>query len=264
MMRTILAAVVAVACSTDEPKHQNVELGVVDFRVTETAAQLEIIGVDARYDVIARVHLRVGPVTIPEEQLAGLGRELTVEVRGTTVTHRSVGIAPLSLPRLRERRLDAFLLDPYVASVLASWDVALDPASGLASSEVAYGHGGSCSGFIPACGGTQYTSCCLGHVDGDYSDAEQAIVCGNNNLYARRACKGANQMTRCGLAGPAGCAVCWSAPMNYYNMWTWFDEANNYCNFGLCGYASAWCLWDSECCSGSCNVYDPPYNGSCN
>jgi hypothetical protein len=248
--RSILVVMsLALGCGQGpSPGAGNPALGIHEHRVAESAASLEVTGIGAAGDVVARLELRIGEVELPEEQLAGTGRTLTVSVAGTQISHASVGLAPLALPAPKPPELTLFLLDPYVASVLEAWDVHVVARS--LDEETAYGHGGSCTGFVPPCGGTAYSSCCLQHANGS-GERFQAAACMNMSQpsIAERQCKSPGAQTSCGLAGGGGCAVCWSSPiyggMTFY---TTYNAGADACGFDSCSPAGVSCYEASDCC----------------
>src|SRR5688500_14882897 len=131
MKRSVVAACISlslVACS-DEPTIRtalgNSALGVVEFTLTETGSTLDVLGGVAYSQPIASLHLRMGDVSIADEELYGYGRELDVEIGDARAQHQSVGVLPVLLPHLGNPLLNQFLLDPSIADALAGWGVTL-------------------------------------------------------------------------------------------------------------------------------------------
>jgi hypothetical protein len=245
------------ACSTEAPGPSpttgNAELGIVEFRVTETRAEREVIGVDANGATVGRAHLRIGFVEIPDIELAGMGRDLEVNVNGERASHVSVGFAPLSLPYLETAELNTFLLDPYVAHVLAGWQIELatpDPALALAPDEVGY-TSGSCSDFPPPCSGTNASSCCLENAKGAMLDRAQNVVCPGIGMRTRRMCKAPKVLTSCGMSGDLGCAICWSEAYTFPA-----EYSTNYApGTDTCGWFSLNVCGDGRCDTDECSYH---------
>jgi hypothetical protein len=255
----LLSACNAEAPTITDPGAGNPELGIAEFRVTEAKDHFDLKGVDAEGHMKASIELRVGYVDLRGERLAGVGRELLVTFNGKEVKHQSVGLTPLSLPQLQDRDLSRFMDDPYVAHVLERWGietVAEVPGLALSPDETAYTGDGSCSGFPPPCMSTPVASCCLQGADAS-GDLRQLVACDSLNpmRISERTCRSPGASTACGMAGPGGCAVCWTmthdATVQYT---TTYQPATGLCDFASCGWAGAFCTSSSQCCEGFCDL----------
>lgn len=254
----LLSACDAQAPTTADPKSGNLELGITEFRVTETKDHFDLEGIDAEGHMKASIKLRVGQVELQDEQLAGVGRELLVTFDGKEVKHQSVGLTPLSLPQLHDQDLSRFMDDPYVAHALESWgiDVAVEvPSLAVSPDEVPY-TGGSCSNFPPPCVGTGATSCCLQQAEAN-GEFRQLAACENLDpmTIAERRCKSPGVATACGMAGPGGCAQCWSAVhFSGTTYFTTYQSSTDHCDFSSCGWAGTFCTSSTQCCEGFCDL----------
>ena len=186
-------------------------LGISEFRVNETAARLEITGVDAQGAVIGHLELTLGTFVREDDGRLVAGRKMTVKVGDKQVEHQSEGFETLALPLMQrdeDRPLKVFLSDAHVARPLERWGIGLSatvPDVAAAQPTEASYH--SCTyGNNSSCGAI---ACC------EYgSPAYQHVCCGNTSKYAERACTSPFSTSACGNTGPLGCAPCWS--YDYY------------------------------------------------
>lgn len=260
---SLLGAYLLSACDVQtptiaDPKAGNPELGIAEFRVTETKDHFDLEGVDAEGHVKASIKLRVGQVELQDEQLAGVGRELLVTFDGKEVKHQSVGLTPLSLPQLHDQDLSRFMDDPYVAHALERWGIEIVvevPSLALSPDETVY-TGGSCSPFIPPCVGTPVTSCCLQNADAT-GNFRQLVACEflNPMTISERRCKAPFVATACGMAGPGGCAPCWTTAHDLtVRYFTTYQPATDFCDFASCEFAGSFCTSSAQCCEGFCDL----------
>jgi hypothetical protein len=233
-----------VGCASDRTRSE-ATLELSDVSVTRTGNTLEVRGVGAMGATVAVATLQHGHFTMQDDGREVDGLQMQVDVEGEVVTHESEGFGKLELPLFRHPRqqhLNAFLSDGRVASALASWNVTFEPPKAqwtdaeLAErpSEVA---------FLTDCRFAPTTQCaasaCAGNPQQIYIGGEQCVeaehqyvCCGGTQVGAERACGYGwyNHANPCGMEGPGGCAVCWSAAFS------------SYCNVGHGGY------WNQQSC----------------
>jgi hypothetical protein len=181
------------ACAADGRVHGNAALGVAQFQASSSAERLDVQGLGEDGQVIAAVHLGIRLVTDGDH--GGIGRSLTVELSGEAGrTFESIGLEPIHLAPPADARIEALLLDPYVAELLAGRGIVMGPAPAKADPpETEYGHGGSCTigadSWLPQCMNTVFTACCMTHLNGSGYQA-QSVACGNASpkVEADRAC----------------------------------------------------------------------------
>ena len=189
-----ISLLVVGGCAEDAARvHGNQALGVAQFQVSSSAQRLDVQGLGADGQLVAAVHLGVRIVRDGDND--GMGRSLTIELPGgPDRTFESIGLDPIRLAPPADAKLDALLLDPYVAELLAGRGIIMGPAEPSASpSETEYGGIGDCSvgidSWIPQCMGTGFTACCLAHpILAGYTP--QSVACGNASpkATADRAC----------------------------------------------------------------------------
>ena len=191
------------ACS-GHPEQVAVDpLGITSFDVQQTATELHIIGLDAQRAQVAELLLSVGRVVLPEENLDGDGKKLSVQVMGAQVEHESVGTAPVVLPFLDDKNLVAFLVNPHVAPLVAKWGITfVDPATTAATTSADERPLAACTHATSA--SCVATGCC------EDSGAYEDVCCSGPKAMVKRSCS-SSATSACGTNGPLGCAVCWSA-----------------------------------------------------
>jgi len=244
-MRALIFVMVAAACST-QPDEGNVSegaraLGIASFEVSNTTTTLTIVGRDVIHRELARLDLAIGRVTIEDDDRGEVyGRNMTVKVLEQTVRHQSEGLMPLLLPlEHRSPKVQAFLLDPQVSSVLAQWGIGLDATgSDVTANDISALTGETA--LMSQCqieNGTQpqafssstgpCTSCTYSNACGDVMACRQFFVSGPNygqfvccrstQRATERRCSSPGANAGCGTNGPNGCSPCWGA--DYYSSW---------------------------------------------
>lgn len=174
-------------------------LGISEFRVSETTTELHIGGLDLAGVEVAKLTLTAGAT----------GRSLSVDVRGQKAFHESRGFAPLRLPPLSRKDrsdLNAFLLDSHVSSALEKWGIAVGQRPKLQAADD-QSHKCTFAENVTAMG----TSCCEMPIAGG---VEELVCIGDRENYGfvDRICTKPNDPNNpCGATGPNGCAVCWMA-----------------------------------------------------
>jgi hypothetical protein len=170
-----------------------------------------VIGTDHGGAIVASFQLRVGTVPVDGWDAPTLGREIDIELAGTRYPRwGSAGLGDLQPPIVDDPTLAAFVLDPYVAGVLARWGITYQLVEPAVTSETAYGCWLNSGTYVPPCSGQGGTASYCHEDWGDYGGYytyEQKVVC-NNGFAATRYCNTAGGPTPCGTAGPGGCAAC--------------------------------------------------------
>ena len=111
------------------PPPGNPQLGIAEFKITETATELHIAGVDAKGNVVGHIDVERGKISLPPEGNEGtaadvVGRKFTIDVLGTTGEYQGGGIEnPLNLPAAPAGPVSTFLHDSHVEPVLARWGI---------------------------------------------------------------------------------------------------------------------------------------------
>jgi hypothetical protein len=193
----IMAAAASAASQTSVTNR----IGISRFRISETATELNIKGLDEAGAEVARLDLKV----------TDTGRNLLVEVRGQKAFHESRGLAPLHLPLLSRKDrsdLNTFLQDSHVASALEKRGVFISlwpilQADDQASHKCTFAENPVAMG----------TSCC--EMPASTAGGVEELVCigdRENYGFVDRICtKPMDPNNPCGATGPNGCSVCWAA-----------------------------------------------------
>ena len=79
------------------PPAGNPQLGIAEFKITETATELHIAGVDAKGNVLGHIDVQRGQISLAPEWNEGtaadvVGRKFTIDVLGTTGEYQGGGI----------------------------------------------------------------------------------------------------------------------------------------------------------------------------
>lgn len=232
-----------VGCVSDSSTvSQEGSLGITDVAVSETRSSVELVARDRSGSRIGSVKVERGRFYMEDHEAVVDGLQLTVDLLGETIQHRSKGVNELQLPLFAPADMAGFnelLLDRRVAPILARWDITFrDPAPIHAaadgpppSSEEVPLEGCGYSG----CNNAETTSCAqtpVWHIDyinwNTCVDAVDEYRCCSNGTANGRACGYPSGQNPCGTPGGGGCATCWSASnRSYCNAWSsgmWYGD----------------------------------------
>ena len=245
----LLVSGALVGCTAAAPSNEG-----YDFQITEGAEQASVIMTDGHGALLGQVEVRMGDYIDVETKQQLHGRILTVAVGEQEQGNETVGMAPVKLPLFPEQEkaaLNAFLLDPHVAPLLAKWNITFDvlqpePNAG-AQNEAAYD---ACSPN-PIGGNCASGSCCQ-----YYNNVVQYqnVCCNNgvdNQVALNRIC--GFYAGNCAPVGPNGCGVCWHS---YYSSCS-ISQTNCAMTYHACVFTGH-CQTTADCCNGVCSA------GNCN
>jgi hypothetical protein len=238
MRKILIAWLLVAACSSAQqprgPSDGVRKLGIESYVTRATIAHLEIDGLDAQGQVLAKLELTVGPFVMKEDDRGAVdGRQLKVTVLGQTATHESEGRNPLDLPMPFDPGIATVLGDPSVAAMFEGWDVRFAPRDATVTdpsqlpeqpyatsceagpfnslSSTPFGGCGSCTHQPgPSC--PDFISCM--QFDRGGGEVGEFRCCPSAGVIASRTCTSAFSTSSCGATGQNGCATCWTATLS--------------------------------------------------
>jgi hypothetical protein len=250
-MKTVSLASLAIlglaACGDNQQPSDPIDPEVTRFVVTE-GDSLHIVGLDAKGATVGTLDLTYGRYYDQEWAAELEGTIINIDVHGETAEHHSLGRSELSLPVFGSNvTVHAFLRDARLASMLERWQVKF-AAQEAPAAEAAY-HGNCWQFFVP-CGPYECNEY-AGFNGNTYQD-----LCCPGPLMVQRACKAAFENTNCGMAGPNGCAVCWSSSSGGCSVSAWGPVQS-------CSHNTGPCQSESDCCFDGANGTSPGGHGFC-